>query len=211
MPARIQLVDDHQVMRQGLRALLEREHFQVVGEAANGRDAVAQAEALKPDVTLIDLGMPGLNGLDAARQIVRASPNTRTVVLTMHTEDSYVLAALRAGVKGYVIKSQAGADLVQALNDVSRGLTYLSPMISTAVVDACLNKRPETVAGRLSTREREVLQLVAEGRTTKEVANVLHVSVKTADSHRTRLMRKLDIHDTAGLVRYAIREGVIQP
>ncbi len=211
MSVRVLLVDDHQVMRQGLRALLEREQFHVVGEAGNGRDAVAQAEALKPDVAVLDLGMPELNGLDAAQQIVRASPNTKAIALTMHTEDSYVLAALRAGVKGYVIKSQAGADLVQAIRDVCRGLTYLSPVISTAVVEAFLQKRPEQGADRLSLREREVLQLVAEGRTTKEVATVLHVSAKTADSHRTRIMRKLDIHDTAGLVRYAIREGLIQP
>ena len=211
MSVRIVLADDHQVMRQGLRALLEREQFHVVGEASNGRDAMATAESLHPDVVVLDLGMPELNGLDAAQQIVRASPTTKVIALTMHTEDSYVLAALRAGCKGYVLKSQAGADLVQAIRDVCRGLTYLSPVISTAVVDAFLGKRTDLASDRLSLREREVLQLVAEGRTTKEVAGVLHVSVKTADSHRTRIMRKLDIHDTAGLVRYAIREGLIEP
>jgi DNA-binding NarL/FixJ family response regulator len=210
MSVRILLVDDHQVMRQGLRALLEREQFRVVGEASNGRDAVRDAEALRPDVAVIDLGMPELNGLDAAQQIARVSPGTKVIALTMHTEDSYVMAALRAGIKGYVLKSQAGADLVQAIHDVSRGMMHLSPVISTAVVEAFLGKRPEVAAERLSLREREVLQLVAEGRTTKEVAHTLSVSVKTADSHRTRIMRKLDIHDTAGLVRYAIREGLIQ-
>src|SRR5262245_32246064 len=210
MSVRILLADDHEVMRQGLRALLEREHFNVVGEAANGRDAIRQAETLKPDVVVVDLGMPELNGLDAGQQIIRASPNTKVIALTMHTEDSYVIASLRAGIKGYVLKSQAGADLVQAIRDVAHGLTYLSPVISTAVVEACLGRRPETVSDRLSLREREVLQLVAEGRTTKEVARALNVSVKTADSHRTRIMRKLDIHDTASLVRYAIREGLIQ-
>jgi len=210
MSLRVLLVDDHQVMRQGLRALLERERFHVVGEASNGRDAVQQAEKLRPDVAVIDLGMPELNGLDAAQQIARASSTTKVIALTMHTEDSYVTASLRAGVKGYVLKSQAGGDLVHAIQEVARGLTYLSPVISTAVVEAFLGKRPETIAERLSSREREVLQLVAEGRTTKEVAQALNVSVKTADSHRTRIMRKLDIHETAGLVRYAIREGLIQ-
>lgn len=210
MTVRILLADDHDVMRQGLRALLEREQLAVVGEASNGRDAVRQAETLRPDVAVLDLGMPELNGLDAGQQIARVSPSTKVIALTMHTEDSYVIAALRAGIKGYVIKSQAGSDLIQAIRDVARGLTYLSPMISTAVVEACLGRRRETAADRLSMREREVLQLVAEGRTTKEVAQVLNVSVKTADSHRTRIMRKLDIHETAGLVRYAIREGLIQ-
>jgi two-component system, NarL family, response regulator NreC len=210
MSLRILLVDDHEIMRQGLRALLEREHFHVVGEASNGRVAIQHAEKLRPDIAVVDLGMPELNGLDAAQQIVRASPTTRAIALTMHAEDSYVVAALRAGIKGYVLKSQVGADLVQAIQDVSRGLTYLSPVVSAAVVEAFLGKRPETAGDRLSLREREVLQLVAEGRTTKEVAQILNVSAKTADSHRTHIMRKLDIHETAGLVRYAIREGVIQ-
>jgi two-component system, NarL family, response regulator NreC len=210
MSLRILLADDHEMMRQGLRALLERERFVVVGEASNGRAAIEHAERLRPDVAVVDLGMPELNGLDAAQQIVRTSPSTRVIALTMHTEDSYVMAALRAGIKGYVLKSQMGADLVQAIRDVSRGLTYLSPVVSAAVVEASLGKRPETAGERLSLREREVLQLVAEGRTTKEVAQILNVSAKTADSHRTHIMKKLDIHETAGLVRYAIREGLIQ-
>jgi DNA-binding NarL/FixJ family response regulator len=210
MSVRILLADDHQLIRQGVRALLEREHFHVVGEASNGRDAVEQAEALRPDVAVMDIGMPSLNGLDAAQQVQRVSPSTRVIALTMHAEDSYVLSALRAGVRGYVLKTQAGADLIQAVREVSRGLTYLSPSISTVVVDTCLGKRVEGPAERLSQREREVLQLVAEGKTTKEIALVLGVGVKTADSHRTSVMRKLDIHQTAGLVRYAIREGLIQ-
>src|SRR6266498_2324189 len=140
MSLRILLADDHQVVRQGLRALLEREHFHVVGEASDGHDAIKQARALRPDVPVPDVGMPELNGLDAAREIVRSAPSTRTILLTVHTEDGYVMTALRAGIKGYVLKSQAAADLVRAIREVSRGMTYLSPGISQTVVDAFLNK-----------------------------------------------------------------------
>jgi two-component system, NarL family, response regulator LiaR len=211
MPVRILLVDDHQVVRDGLRALLERQQFHVVAEAADGNEAVKFAETLRPDVAVVDLGMPRLNGLDAAQQITRASPATRVVALTMHGEQGYVVSALRAGIKGYVLKSQAGADLIHAIQEVHRGMTYLSPGISQAVVDACLTKTEDAPERRLTMREREVLQLVAEGKTTKEIARTLGIGVKTADSHRTRVMRKLDIHETAGLVRYAIRLGLIEP
>jgi len=210
MSLRILLADDHQVVRQGLRALLEREQFQVVGEASDGHGAIKQARALRPDVAVLDVGMPELNGLDAAREIVRSTPGIRTILLTVHTEDGYVMTALRAGIKGYVLKNQAAADLVQAIREVCSGKTYLSPGISRGVVEACLSKT-ELPADPLTIREREVLQLVAEGKTTKEIAQVLGISAKTADSHRTRMMRKLDIHETAGLVRHAIREGLIQP
>jgi two-component system, NarL family, response regulator NreC len=210
MPVRVLLVDDHQLVREGLRALLEREQFQVVGEAADGHDGIQRAQALKPDVAVLDLSMPQLNGLDAAREMARAVPGIKVVALTVHTEDPYVISALRAGIKGYVLKSQATADLVQAIREVSRGMTYLSPGISRAVVEAYLAKT-ELPPDPLTGREREVLQLVAEGRTTKEIAQRLGISVKTADSHRTRIMRKLDIHATAGLVRHAIRLGLIQP
>ena len=207
---RILLVDDHQLVREGLRALLERENFQVVGEAADGHHAIQQAQALRPDIAVVDLSMPQLNGLDAAREMSRAAPGIKVVALTVHTEDPYVISALRAGIKGYVLKNQASADLVQAIREVSRGMTYLSPGISRAVVEAYLAKT-ELPPDPLTGREREVLQLVAEGRTTKEIAKRLGISVKTADSHRTRIMRKLDIHATAGLVRHAIRVGLIQP
>jgi len=211
MPVRILLVDDHQVVRDGLRALLERQQFHVVAEAADGAEAVKSAETLRPDVAVVDLGMPRLNGLDAAQQITKASPATRIVALTMHSEQSYVVSALRAGIKGYVLKSQAGADLIHAIQEVHRGMTYLSPGISEAVVEACLTKTEDAPEHRLTMREREVLQLVAEGKTTKEIARSLGIGVKTADSHRTRVMRKLDIHETAGLVRCAIRLGLIEP
>jgi len=210
MPLRILLADDHLIVRQGLKTLLEQEHCTVVAEASDGREAIQLAQKLHPDVAVLDLAMPQLNGLDAAREILKVSPETKTILLTMHTEDPYVVEALRAGVRGYLLKTQASSDLMQAVREVSRGAMYLSPGISGAIVDAYLAKT-DFPPDPLTPREREVLQLVAEGKTTKEVASILGVSVKTAESHRTRLMEKLDIHDTAGLVRYAIRRGVVQP
>ena len=209
MSLRILLADDHAMVRQGLKALLERERYVIVGEAADGREAVRKAAELKPDVAVMDLAIPLLNGLDASREIIKASPSTRTIILTMYAEDHYVLEAMRAGVKGYVLKTRASGDLVQAIQEVSRGTVYLSPGLSDTVVNAYLSKS-ELPPDPLSPREREVLQLVAEGKSTKEVASILCVSVKTADTHRTRIMAKLDIHDTATLVRYAIRRGLIQ-
>lgn len=209
MPVSVLLADDHQIFRQGLRALLEREHFEVVGEASDGHEAVELAERLRPDVAVVDLVMPLLNGLDAAIQIKRLSPTTRTIMLTMYTEDQYVLEALRGGLRGYVIKTQAAADLIRAIHEVQQNAAYLSPGISRTLVDAYLSGT-DIPADPLSPREREVLQLVAEGKTTKEVAQVLGISVKTAETHRTKLMRKLEIHETAGLVRYAIRRGLVQ-
>ena len=209
MPTRILLADDHQIVRQGLRALLESEGFTVVAEASDGHEAVRLVQAFRPEVSVLDLAMPQLNGLDAARAILRVSASTKTVLLTMHTEDRYVSEALKAGVRGYVLKSQASTDLIQAIREVARGMTYLSPGVSQAVVDAYLAKS-DLPPDPLTLRERQVLQLVAEGKTTKEIAALLGLSVKTADSHRTRLMEKLDIHDVAGLTRYAIRNGFIQ-
>jgi DNA-binding NarL/FixJ family response regulator len=209
MPIQVLLADDHQIVRQGLKAMLEHEGFKVVGEAGDGREAVSLAEATHPDVAVLDLAMPGLNGLDAAREMLRASDRMKAILLTMHTDDPYVLEALRAGISGYVLKTQATLDLVQAIREVTRGAIYLSPGVSKAVVDAYRNKS-DLPPDPLSPREREVLQLVAEGKTTKEVAALLGVSVKTAESHRTRIMSKLGIHETAGLVRYAIRRGLVQ-
>jgi two-component system, NarL family, response regulator NreC len=210
MPPRILLADDHVVVRQGLKALLEREGFEVVGEASDGHEAVQLAKDRSPDVAVLDLSMPLLNGIDAAREVCQASPRTKTILLTIHTEDPYVVQALRAGVRGYVVKNQAAADLVQAIREVLRGAVYLSPGISRTVVDAYLAKT-DLPPDPLTAREREVLQLVAEGKTTKEIAQLLGVSAKTAESHRTRIMQKLNIHETAGLVRYAVRQGLIQP
>lgn len=210
MPLRILLADDHLIVRQGLRSILERDAYTIVGEAGDGREAIRMAEEFHPDIAVLDLAMPLLNGLDAAREIAKISPQTRTILLTMHTEDPYVMEAIHAGVRGYLLKTQAAQDLVQAIREVSRGAMYLSPGISRAVIEAYLAKT-ELPPDPLTPREREVIQLIAEGKTTKEVAAILGVSVKTAESHRTRIMEKLQIHETASLVRYAIRRGLIQP
>lgn len=209
MPIQVLLADDHQIVRQSLRLLLEREGLKVVGEAADGQDAVSIAEATHPDVAVLDVTMPVLNGLDAAREIQKVSPRTKTVFLTVHDEDPYLLDALRAGAKGYVVKTHAAENLIQAIREAARGGVYLSPEVSRAVVQAYQNKT-ELSPDPLSPRERQVLQLIAEGKTTKEVASVLNISVKTAETHRTHIMEKLDIHETASLVRYAIRNGMIQ-
>jgi DNA-binding NarL/FixJ family response regulator len=210
MGVSVLLADDHPVFRQGLRALLEREMFQVVGEAADGFEAIAMAERLQPQIVVIDLAMPALNGIDAVREIVKRAPRAKAILLTMFTEEHHVLEALRAGVKGCVSKSQAAEHLLQAIQDVFVGGVYLSPHVSGAVVQAYLAKS-DLPYEPLTPRERQVLQLIAEGRTTKETAAMLDVSVKTAETHRTNLMVKLDIHSTAGLVRYAIRRGLLQP
>lgn len=210
MSTSVLLADDHQIVRQGLRVLLEREGFEVVGEASDGHEALELASRLKPDVAVIDFVMPRLNGLDSAVQIQKHSPRTKTILLTMYTEDQYVLEAFRHGLRGYVIKTQAAGDLVQAIREVMRQAVYLSPGISRTVVDAYLSKT-DVPQEPLTPREREVLQLVAEGKTTKEIAAMLGLSVKTAETHRTKIMRKLEIHETAGLVRYAIRRGLVRP
>lgn len=210
MPTRVLLADDHALVRQGLMAFLERQGFQVVSEASDGDEATRHAKDTQPDIAVLDISMPILNGVDAAREIRKTSPKTKIIILTKHDEDQYVTEALRAGVKGYVLKSQVANDLIHAIQEVCRGSIYLSPSISRAVVDAYLSKT-DMPADTLSARERQVLQLVSEGKSTKEVASQLGVSVKTAESHRARLMRKLDIHETASLVRYAIRRGLIQP
>ncbi len=209
MPIRVLLADDHPLVRQGLKYLLTREGFEVVAEAADGREALCQAQATRPEVAVLDLSMPVLNGLDAAREIMRTSAGTKAIILTQHAEEHYILEALRAGVHGYVLKTQAAVDMIQAIRDVNRGKVYVSPVISNAVVGA-YREQAGLPADPLTQREREVLQLVAEGRSTKKVAEALGISVKTAESHRSRLMLKLGIHETAGLVRYAVRRGLIQ-
>jgi DNA-binding NarL/FixJ family response regulator len=209
MSVRLLLADDHDLVRQGLKALLERQGFQVVCEASDGQEALRLAAKDKPDVAIMDISMPIMNGLDAAREMTKSSPKTKVILLTQHDEDQYVTEALRAGVKGYVLKNQAAVDFVHAIQEVCRGSVYLSPSISRTVVDAYLSKTYDST-DHLSGRERQVLQLVGEGKSTKDVAVQLGISVKTAESHRARLMKKLDIHETASLVRYAIRRGLIQ-
>ncbi len=210
MKVRVVLADNHVLVRQGIKSLLEREGFQIAGEAGDGQELIRIAKELQPEVAVLDIGMPILNGLVAAQELKRVCPETKSVLLTRHDEDQYVVEALRAGVRGYVLKNQAGTDLVHAIQLVCRGQVYLSPGISRVVVDAYLSKS-NLPDDPLSSREHEVLQLIAEGKSTKDVAALLGISVKTAESHRSRLMQKLDIHETASLVRYAVRRGLVQP
>jgi DNA-binding NarL/FixJ family response regulator len=204
------LADDHVLVRQGLRSLLEGAGFQIVGEASNGHEAVELVRQLRPQVAILDLGMPVLNGIDATREIIKiAGGNTKVILLTMYFEQSYVMAALSAGVHGYVLKHRAATSLIDAIHEVQKGNTYLSPDISRSVIET-FTADPAQESEALSVRERQVLQLVAEGMSTKGIADLLSISVKTAESHRTRIMQKLGIHDTAGLVLYAIRKGIIQ-
>jgi DNA-binding NarL/FixJ family response regulator len=210
MSIRLLLADDHAVVRHGLRALLEKEGYVVTAEAVDGQDAVRQAAQTHPDVAILDISMPILNGLDAARELRKCAPNVKVILLTRHDEPQYVTEALRAGVKGYVLKNQAATDLLHALQQVCSGGIYLSPGLTRAVVEAYLSKA-QLPADPLTSRERQVLQLVGEGKSTRDIATLMGISVKTAESHRARLMRKLDIHETASLVRYAIRRGLVQP
>ena len=210
MRCRVLLADDRQIVRQGLRALLKKAGHSVVGEAADGREACELAQKLQPNVAVLERAMPLLNGLDAIRKIRRVSPKTVTILLTMHTDRPYVLQALQAGAKGCVLKTQAADDLVRAIQEVRRGAVYLSPGVAVGLVDAHLSKEKES-KDPLTARERQILQLVAEGKTTKAIGELLGIAFKTAESHRNHIMKKLDIHQTAGLVRYAIRRGLIRP
>ncbi len=209
MPTRILLVDDHALVRHGLRSLLEREGFSVIGEASDGLEALELCRSLSPDLVVMDISMPSQNGLNAAREIQKYCDKSKVILLTQHSEDMYIADALEAGVAGYVLKSQASSDLVHAIRQVAGGQVYISPGISGAVLSA-YRARIDKKNDVLTLRERQVLQLIAEGKTTRDVASLLFISVKTAETHRTRLMQKLDIHETAGLVRYAIRRGLVQ-
>jgi len=214
---RILLADDHEVVRAGLRALLEEQSgWEVVAEAADGRDAVEKASKLKPDVVVIDIAMPSLNGLEAVRQIVKAVPNTKVLVLTMYDSDPLIQQVLQAGARGYLLKSDAGRDLVSAIDALRRNKTFFTPKVSQMVLEGYLDKSPkekeaedEPESLRLTSRQREIVQLLAEGKSSKEVAAVLGLSVKTAETHRANIMRKLDCHSVTELVRYAIRNHII--
>ena len=209
MSLKLLLAEDHIVVREGLKNVLVGAGFEVLGEACNGREAVELAKRLQPNVALLDFAMPLLNGIDAARAIQIDSPRTKTVLLTMHKEEQYVLEALRAGIKGYVLKNQAAVDLVQAIEATFRGEMYLSPSISASVVNVALANDSSWV-DPLTLREREVMQLIAEGKSNKEIARELHLSVKTVESHRRNLMAKLDVHETAGIVREAMKLGLVE-
>jgi DNA-binding NarL/FixJ family response regulator len=216
-PFRILLADDHEVVRAGLRALLEEQSgWEVVAEAVDGRDAVEKATKLKPDVVVIDIAMPSLNGLEAVRQIVKTVPNTKVLVLTMYDSDPLIQQVLQAGARGYLLKSDAGRDLVSAIDALRRNKTFFTPKVSQMVLEGYLDKSPkeketeeEPETLRLTSRQREIVQLLAEGKSSKEVAAVLGLSVKTAETHRANIMRKLDCHSVTELVRYAIRNHII--
>jgi len=210
MPRHIILADDHAIVRQSLKLLLEGDDYLVVGEASDGAEAIVLAGKLFPQFAILDIGMPVMNGIDSAREILNVSPRTRIVLLSMHGEDHYVVRALKAGVAGYVVKTRAAGDLIQALRDVETGNMYLSPGISRAVVQRMLS-RIDPDEDVLSARESQVLQLIAEGLSSKEIASNFGVSPKTIESHRARMMEKLNLHETASLVRYAIRRGLVQP
>ena len=190
--------------------MLEKEEFDVVGEAENGHEATRLVRQLTPDLAILDFSMPFLNGIESARDIQRRSPNTQVVLLTMYDDDACVLEALRAGIRGYVLKNQTGTELLGALREVMKGSVFLSPGISDSVMNVYLAGNKTTAVNVLSERERQVLHLIAEGHTTKSIAAMLFVSVKTAESHRTHIMQRLDIHNIASLVRYAIRRGMIK-
>jgi DNA-binding NarL/FixJ family response regulator len=211
---RVILADDHTLFRAGIKSILERVGgVNVVAESGDGREALEMVEKHRPDVALLDITMPGLNGLEVAGRVAGISPNTKVVILSMHANEGYVAQALRAGVSGYLLKDAASRDLETALKTVLRGDTYLSPSISKQVVEMFL-RSDEPAAdplGGLTARQREILQLIAEGRSTKEIASDLGVSVKTVETHRAQLMERLDIHDIPGLVRFAIRAGLVSP
>jgi len=214
MPTRLLLVDDHQIVRKGLRAILEQQpNLQVVGEANTGLEAVEMAIRLKPEVMLMDISLPGLNGIDATRKIIAELPGVRIIALTAHSVQDMIGGAFNAGAVGYLLKDSAVEELGQAIRTVMEGGVYVTPRVAGAMVDRYVagTSRPRDTSGafaRLTNREREVLQLMAEGRATKEVARALGVSVKTAETHRRAIMEKLDLHSVAELTKYAIRAGI---
>ncbi len=210
---RILIADDHEIVRRGIRALLENHPgWEVCGEAIDGRDAIEKAAALRPDLALLDVGMPNLNGLDAARQILAAAPRTRVLILTMHESEQIVREVLEVGARGFLLKTDAARDMVSAVEALQRRTTFFTSSVAELVLNGYLHRRDndKPLRDRLTPREREVVQLLAEGKSSKEVAIVLSLSVKTAETHRTNVMRKLDLHSVADLVRYAVRNNIVQ-
>jgi len=212
---RILLADDHGVVRQGLRAVLARDaSFEVIGESGDGREAVRLADALQPDVVIMDISMPQLNGIEAAKQIVKANPRTHIIILSVHSDETYLMRALQAGVKGYLLKESAEEDLIRAVRMVAQGKPFFSPAVTSALLaDYMRDMQQRNLRDSydlLTEREKEVLQLLAEGKSNKEAATVLDLSTNTVETHRTNLMQKLGLHNTAEIVLYAVRKKIIQ-
>jgi two-component system, NarL family, response regulator NreC len=212
---RLLLGDDHTLVRQGVRKILEEQkEWTVVGEAGDGREAVRLALALKPDIAILDIGMPLLNGIEATRQIVRRAPGVSVLILSMHSDEAYITRALQAGARGYLLKDSADVDLVRAVATTAIGKAFFSPAVARVMLDDYVQRLADQgIADRfdtLSEREREIFQLVAEGYSSKEIAELLHISPATADTHRAHIMEKLDLHNTAELVLCAVRKGVIR-
>jgi DNA-binding NarL/FixJ family response regulator len=217
MPFRIFVADDHEVVRRGLCALLQAQpDWEICGEAADGREALEKAQKLRPDVVILDIGMPSLNGLEATRQILKINPQTRILILTLHDSDQVVREVLNAGARGFLLKSDAARDLVAAVEALRRDKTYFTSKVAAMVLEGFLKQgspnAPVTASptrGRLTPREREIVQLLAEGKSTKEVAVALGLSVKTAETHRSNIMRKLELHSVSDLVLYAVRNNIV--
>ena len=212
---RVLLVEDHAIVRQGVRALLDEESdISIVGEAGDGSEGLALAQKLRPDIVLMDLSLPGLGGIEATRQIRELLPDIRVLVLSMHDNEEYVFRALRSGASGYVLKQSTSTELVLALRAVAAGSTFLSPSISQILISDYVRRAESQesdgeILGLLTPREREVLQLIARGLSNRQIAERLHISVKTVETHRGNMMQKLDVHDRAGLVKFAIDSGLI--
>jgi DNA-binding NarL/FixJ family response regulator len=216
MPAlRLLIADDHEIVRKGFRAILEAQpECEVVGEAADGRRAVEMVKELKPDIVVLDISMPSLNGLEATKQILKTRPQTKILVLTMHESDSLIREVLDAGARGYILKTDAGRDLVSAVDALRRNKTFFTSRVAQMILDGYLKgdvqpEETEKARDRLTPRQREIVQLLAEGKSSKEVAVALGLSVKTAETHRANIMRKLDCHSVSEVVRYAIRNKII--
>ena len=211
---RIMLADDHDIVREGLRSLIERQPgWQIVGEAVNGRHAIREAKRLRPNLVILDIGMPELNGLDAIRQILKAQPQTEVLVVTMHDSEELIRQALEAGARGYILKTEAARHLVSAIRTLAQGKPYLTCEAGQVVLQGFLDLSggmSHRQAQSLTAREREILQLLAEGKSNKEMAGQLGITVRTAECHRRNIMRKLDIHSMSGLIRYAVRNNIVQ-
>lgn len=212
-PIQILLADDHNVLRDGLRLLLERQGFSVIAEAGDGREAVRLVEALRPDVAVMDIAMPLLNGIDATRAIVEGGSSTAVIILSMHHDESYIMRALNAGARGYLLKDSLKADLIAAVNAVSQGHSYFSPKVSLLLQEdhfrEMADKQKTDTFELLTAREREVLQLAAEGKSNKEIANLLNLSYYTVETHRSHILQKLNLHTVPELILYAVRKGII--